>query len=350
MSELNKSTGSVSALRHRVHLYVNPYTHDYEITDIPTKYQVQHIGCYVGSFFSFYPLSRRDVLHCTSYKIIDQAALDKRYGGDGKRTNICFTCNKTGHWARNCPDKEKQTWTIVFVYVNPYTHEMEILPTWRNKHQFQNMIYVGVLKSFCNKYKINSPQNTKSAESQSEQSKQDDCEKMQNDSSEIKSSQSTILLESQDEELKNMQNNNTSITDSEICETAERLERLAKSLNIPNLNQYRSLFKPKENQINNHQQKDLTSSEEKDSEKQDNKKQDSKKQDSEKQDSEKQDSKKQDSKKRDSKKKNCYFCKSKKHEDKICPTIVKKKPRGEKRKSDGDSDVPNKKRKLSKIL
>ena len=128
------------------------------------------------------------------------------------------------------------------------------------------------------------------------------------------------------------------------------MERLAKSLNIPNLNQYRSLFKPKENQTNNHQQKDLTCSEEKDSKEQDNKKQDSKKQDSEKQDSEKQDSKKQDSKKRDSKKKNCFFCKSKKHEDKICPAIIKKKSRGQKRKSDGDSDVQNKKRKLSKIL
>ena len=275
MSELNDSTGSVSPLRHRVHLYVNPYTHDYEITDIPTKYQVQHIGCYVGSFFSFYPLSRRDVLHCTSYKIIDQAALDKRYGGDGKRTNICFTCNKAGHWARNCPDKEKQTWTIVFVYVNPYTHEMEILPTWRNKHQFQNMIYAGVLKSFCNKHKINSPQITLPAESQTDQVKQDDCEKMQNDDTEIKSSQSTILLESQDEQIENMQNNNTSITDSEICETAERLERLAKSLN-----QYRSLFKPKENQTNNHQQKNLTSSMEKDSKEQDSKEQDSEKQDS----------------------------------------------------------------------
>ena len=128
-------------------------------------------------------------------------------------------------------------------------------------------------------------------------------------------------------------------------ETAERLERLAKSLNIPNLNQYRSLFKPKENQTDNHQQKDLTSSEEKDS-----KEQDSKEQDREKQDSKEQDSKKQDSEKRDKKKKNCYFCKSKKYEDKICPTIVKKKARGQKRKSDGDSDVQNKKRKLSKIL
>ena len=68
------------------------------------------------------------------------------------------------------------------------------------------------------------------------------------------------------------------------------------------------------------------------------------------QDSKEQDSEKQDNEKRDKKKKNCYFCKSKKHEDKICPTIVKKKTRGQKRKSDGDSDVPNKKRKLSKIL
>ena len=287
------------------------------ITDIPTKYQVQHIGQYVGSFFSYYPLSRRDVLHCTKYKIIDQPELDKRCGEDGKRTNICLKCNKTGHWARNCPDKEKQTWTIVFVYVNPYTHEMKILPTWKNRHQFQYMIYVGALKSFCNECKIKSLQNTKSAESQTEQPKQDDCEKMQNDNTEINSSQSTILVESQDEQIENMQNDNTSITDSEICQTAERLERLAKNLNIPNLNQYRSLFKPKENQTNNHQQKYLTSSKEKDSKEQDNKKQDSREQDNKKQDSEKQDSK-------DKKKKNCFFCKSKKHEDKICPTIIKK--------------------------
>ena len=153
---------------------------------------------------------------------------------------------------------------------------------------------------------------------------------MQNDNTEIKSSQSTILVESQDDQIENMQNNNTSISDSEICETAKRLERLAKSLNIPNLKQYRSLFKPKENQTNNHH---LTSSEEKDSKEQDNKKQDSREQDNKKQDSEKQ----------DSKKKNCFFCKSKKHEDKICPTIIKKKTRGQKRKSDGNSDIPNKK-------
>ena len=71
-----------------------------------------------------------------------------------------------------------------------------------------------------------------------------------------------------------------------------------------------------------HQQKDLTSSEEKE-----------------------QNSKKQDSKNK--KKKNCYFCKSKKHEDKICPDILKKNTKRQKRKSDGESDIPKKKRKLS---
>ena len=200
------------------------------------------------------------------------------------------------------------------------------------------MIYVGALKSFCNECKIKSPQNTKSDESQTEQNKQDDCEKIQNDNTSvgINSSQSTVLVESQDDHIENMQNDNTSITDSEICQTAERLERLAKNLNIPNLDQYRSLFKPEEkNQINNQH---LKSSEKKDS----------KKQDSEKKDSEKQNNKKQDSK--DKKKKNCYFCKSKKHGDKICPDIIKKNTRGQKRKSDSDSDIPNKKRKLSKIL
>ena len=75
-------------------------------------------------------------------------------------------------------------------------------------------------------------------------------------------------------EKNSIQNNNTSISDSEICQTAERLERLAESLNIPKLDYCRSLFKPeKENQINSHQQKDLSSSEEKE---QDSKQQDSK--------------------------------------------------------------------------
>ena len=154
---------------------------------------------------------------------MDQSALDKRYGKDGKRTNICFTCNKTGHWARNCPDKEKQTWNFVFVYVDLYSHELKILPTMRLAYQFQNMKYVGILKSFCNKYKINSPQNTISADSQTE----------------------------------NMQNDNTSVSDSEISQTAERLEReISESLRNPKPDYRISLFKGgisipvKKNQIN----------------------------------------------------------------------------------------------------
>ena len=167
---------------------------------------------------------------------MDQSALDKRYGEDGKRTNICFTCNKAGHWARTCPDKEKQTATSVFVYVDPCSHELKILPTMRLAHQFQNMIYVGILKSFCNKYKINSPQNTISVESQTE----------------------------------HMQNDNTSVSDSEISQTAERLERqITESLNNPKPNQCIFLFKTaicepvRKNQINSHQQKDLSPTEEK---------------------------------------------------------------------------------------
>ena len=236
---------------HRVHLYVNPYTHDYEITDIPTKYQVQHIGHYVGSFFSYYPLSRRDVFHCTSYKIMDQSTLDKRYEEDGKRTNICFTCNKAGHWARNCPDKEKQRWTTVFVYVNPYTHELKILPTWRLGHQFQNMRYVGVLKSICNECKIKSAQNTISVESQTEQSKKKKKNSMQNDC--------------ENTEKHSIQNHNTCISNSEICQLAEQLEKLADRLYIPKSDSRRSFFKPekKKKKINSHQQKDLSSSEEK---------------------------------------------------------------------------------------
>ena len=40
-----------------------------------------------------------------------------------------------------------------------------------------------------------------------------------------------------------IQNNNTSTSDSEICQTAEQMERLAKSLNIPKLDHRISLFK-----------------------------------------------------------------------------------------------------------
>ena len=214
--------------RHRVHLYVNPYTHDYEITNIPTKYHVQHIGYYVGSFFSYHHLAEKDVFHSTRYKIMDQTALDKRYGEDGKRTNICFTCNKAGHWARNCPEKEKQTDTFVFVYVGPCSHELKILPTTRLAHQFQNMKFVGVLKSFCNECKINSPQNTISVESQTE----------------------------------NMQIDNTSVSDSEICQTAEQMER--------EITESQS----NANQINSHlsSKKDLSTSEEKQQDSKDKKK------------------------------------------------------------------------------
>ena len=103
---------------------------------------------------------------------MDQTALDKRYGEHGKRTNICFTYNKTAHWVRNCPDKEKETDTTVFVYVDPYSHKLKILPTIRLAHQFQNMKFVGLLKLFCNECKIKSPQNTISVESQTKQTKQ----------------------------------------------------------------------------------------------------------------------------------------------------------------------------------
>ena len=49
--------------------------------------------------------------------------------------------------------------------------------------------------------------------------------------------------ENTEKKKKSIQNDNTSASDSEICQTAERLERLAKSLNIPNLDHRISLFK-----------------------------------------------------------------------------------------------------------
>ena len=204
---------------------------------------------------------------------MDQSAMDKRYGEDGKRTNICFTCNRTGHWARNGPDKEKQTGTFVFVYVDPYSHELKISTTMGPAKEFQHLKFVGALKSFCNEHKMNSPQNTISVESQTE----------------------------------NMQIDNTSISDSEICQTAEQMEKeIIKS-------------QSNANQINYHlsSKKDLSTSEEKQQSNE------------------------------EKKKKNCY--KSKKHGNKTCPDItLKKNTRKMKRKSDGESGIPKKKKKNSK--
>ena len=71
-----------------------------------------------------------------------------------------------------------------------------------------------------------------------------------------------------------MQIDNTSVNDSEICQTAEQMERhLSEGLNIPKLDYHKSLFKPeKKNQINSHQQKDLSPSEEKQQDSKDKKK------------------------------------------------------------------------------
>ena len=289
--------------RQRVHLYVNTYTHDYEIIDILTIYEVQHIGYYVGSFFSYDHLAKKDVYHNIRYKIMDQTALDERK--DGKRTNICFTCNKqdTGlKIAQTKKKKKKQTWSFVFVYVDLYSHELKILPTMRLAHQFQKMKYVGILKSFCNKYKINSPQITISVESQTE----------------------------------NMQNDNTSVSDSEISQTAERLERLAESLNIPKSNQNASFFKKKKKKSVKQRKKIKSTVINRKICHPVRKKSKTAK-------------RKKSMIAKTRQKKTCY--KSKKHGDKICPDILEKNTREKKRECDGEPDIPKKKRKtLSKIL
>ena len=67
-----------------------------------------------------------------------------------KNPNICFTCNKTGPLDK---DKEKQTAKSVFVYVDPYSHELKISPTMGPAKEFQHLKFVGALKSFCNENK-----------------------------------------------------------------------------------------------------------------------------------------------------------------------------------------------------
>ena len=94
--------------------------------------------------------------------------------------------------------------------------------------EFQHLKYVSALKSFCNEYQINSPQNTISVESQTE----------------------------------NMQIDNTFVSDSEICLPAEQMEReITESQS--NANQINSYLSSK---------KDLSTSEEKHQDSKDKKK------------------------------------------------------------------------------
>ena len=114
--------------------------------------------------------------------------------------------------------------------------------------------------------KINSPQNTISVESQTEN--------IQNDNTSDSDSETCQFVEEMVVEI--MQNDNTPDTDSETCQLVEEMVRdLRQDLTVSEKShQLWTNFKPVEkNQINSHQQKDLSPSKKK---QQDSKKRDSK--------------------------------------------------------------------------
>ena len=134
----------------RLYLYVNPYTHDYDISNIPTKYQVQHIGYYVGSFLSYHHLAKKKMF-ITSPDI--KLWINQRWINDMERMEkeqifvLRATKQDTGL------EKEKQTDTFVFVYVDPHSRDLNISPTMGPAKEFQHMKFVGGLKSFATNIK-----------------------------------------------------------------------------------------------------------------------------------------------------------------------------------------------------
>ena len=84
--------------RHKVHLYVNPYTHDYEITDIPTKYQVQHIDSKLKSpnqiafqFSSHFWFHNASIYWTTLFLCQSRSILPKPIKGTSARYSVLFT-------------------------------------------------------------------------------------------------------------------------------------------------------------------------------------------------------------------------------------------------------------------
>ena len=64
-------------LGRRMSVYVNPYTHEYEITNIPTDYEIKHVGPYVGAFTSYY--SDQDVYRIDKHRHFDRMSIDELY-------------------------------------------------------------------------------------------------------------------------------------------------------------------------------------------------------------------------------------------------------------------------------
>ena len=135
-----------------MYVYVNAYTHEYEITNIPTTYPIRHVGTYVGSFASFQALED-DEYRIGKHRVFDRISIDDMYGPNGKRPNFCFICHKEDHWASKCPEKDNQITKYQFVYVNPHTHDITMQSAlYRTPIVKQDMIFVGAFTSFCNDY------------------------------------------------------------------------------------------------------------------------------------------------------------------------------------------------------
>ena len=276
-------------------VYVNPYTHEYEITDIPTDYDVKHVGPYVGTFTSYY--SDQDVYRIDKIRQFDRMSIDELYAPQRTRPNFCFVCHKLDHWSSRCPEKKQRIPTYIHVYVNPSTHDILILSTHDVPPQDQNMQFVGSLTSYCNEYSRY-------------------CLKTQKKftyTSKIPSAETqTTSTQSQTD---NIPFNNNLITVPIINENMDTKQNVDD--NIPcNSN---PITTPIINEIVDAKQNvdEKCSVEKKE-------------------------------KTRTTRKKNCFFCESKKHKKgKICPLIVETENRDpRKRKSEGeDSDIPKKKRK-----
>ena len=132
------------------YVYVNSYTHEYEITNIPTDYEIKHVGVYVGAFSS-YNQDNQDIYQIFKYRQFDILGIDELYRPHQSRPKFCFVCHDDGHWSSNCPEKTKRVGIYTYVYVNPVTHQV-LFSTQNELSQHRDMDFVGTFTSYCNEY------------------------------------------------------------------------------------------------------------------------------------------------------------------------------------------------------
>ena len=310
--------------RKRMHVYVNPYTHEYEITNIPPNYEIQHIGPYVGMFMSYQ--TNNDEYRITKQNVFDTLTIDELYAPGKKRYGFCFICHDKGHFAKDCSQKETKENYYGFVYVNSITHEVMISRCLDRTPELVNMEYVGAFLSHCNDYnRYCLPTDKKNSRSKfpstNVKTKTTCSVKIQTDIDQ--SNMKKSLVENNDKTSKQ----NIDDIPAEI-NTDEKQKSLSQEQNTEDKPEQKT---SQENTTENQPEKTLS---------QNNKTTNTRKWWNK-------IPSQNDNNKTDEQEQDCFFCKTSDHQkDEICPTLViDETKKSRKRKTKTESDIPKKKKK-----